>query len=106
MSDVETIFETPIIRTTFTQENGIVSQFNFAPTVINEAPGSGSDAHYEHTQSVASATWTVNHGLGKKPAITIFDSSGDECEGAITHVSNNQATITFSAAFSGVAICN
>jgi len=62
--------------------------------------------HFIHTQSVASTTWTVTHNMGKRPSVSIVDSSGDEVIGQVNHVSINQLTITFSAAFSGVAYLN
>jgi hypothetical protein len=68
--------------------------------------GSGSDAHYLHTQGAASATWVVTHGLGKRPSVTVIDSQGDEVEGDISHDSTTQATLTFSAPFAGVAFFN
>jgi len=68
--------------------------------------GTGVDAHYEHVQATPSDTWTVVHSLGKRPAVAIIDSAGDEVEGVVHHDSANQLTITFSAGFAGVAILN
>lgn len=68
--------------------------------------GGGSDAHYIHTQNVPASTWIVAHALGKRPTITVVDSAGDECDGDVHHDSTMQATIEFSAPFSGVAVCN
>lgn len=62
--------------------------------------------HYIHTQAVASTTWTVTHNMGKNPSVSIIDSSGDEVLGEVNHISDNQLTITFTAAFSGVAYLN
>lgn len=64
------------------------------------------DVTYEHEQHVASDTWVISHNLAKYPAVTIVDSSGDECEGGVNHVSVNQMIVTFSAAFSGRAFLN
>lgn len=66
----------------------------------------GADKYYEHTQASPSAVWTVNHGLDKYPAVTILTSAGDEVEGEVAHLSTNQLTITFTAAFAGRAYCN
>lgn len=66
----------------------------------------GSDANYVHTQNSASTTWTVNHGLAKFPAVTVVDSSGNEVIGAVQHIDENNAELTFSAAFSGKAYFN
>lgn len=69
-------------------------------------PGDGSDKHYEHTQSTPSAVWTIVHNLGKKPAVTVIDSGGNEWQTAVEHVSANQCVVRFSAPFSGVAFLN
>lgn len=69
-------------------------------------PGLDGDKHYMHDQMSASALWTVDHGLNKKPSVTVTDSGGAEVMGAVAYVSSNQLTIEFSAAFSGVAYCN
>ncbi len=71
----------------------------------NTAPGSG-DANFVHNQNSASALWTVNHNLGKYPSVSVVDSAGDECEGAVKHISINQLQIQFSASFSGRAFIN
>jgi len=66
----------------------------------------GSDAHYLHTQSIVSTTWSVSHNLGKFPAVTVIDSGGTEVEGDIIHVDMYNTTLTFSAPFSGKAFFN
>lgn len=68
--------------------------------------GSGSDKHYAHTQASASTLWTINHSLGKYPSVTIFDSSGSEWVGEVTHTDTNTLTVAFSSAFGGVAYLN
>jgi len=62
-----------------------------------------SDIAYTHTQSVSSATWTINHNLGFNPVAVVLDSAGTQCEGAITYPSVNQMVITFTGAFTGTA---
>ena len=69
-------------------------------------PGDGSDKHYEHTQSVPSAEWTITHNLGKKPAVSVIDSGGNEWQTAVQHVSVNECVLRFSSPFSGVAFLN
>lgn len=74
--------------------------------VLTGITGGGADLTYVHNQSVASATWDITHNLGKKPSITIVDSSDDEVEGDVTYVDNNTVQLNFSAAFSGKAYLN
>lgn len=66
----------------------------------------GGDKEYTHDQGLASSVWVITHNLGKYPTVFVVDSAGDEVEGAITHVSTAQLTVTFSAAFSGSAYLN
>jgi hypothetical protein len=73
---------------------------------VGPAGPAGSDLHYTHEQMVPSSTWTINHNLGKFASIQVFDSGGAEVEGSITQVSTTSITVTFSAAFSGVAYVN
>lgn len=70
------------------------------------APGTGGDAHEVFTQSVPASTWAITHSLGKKPAVTIIDSSGSVCIGDVQYTSTSALTITFTAAFSGSALLN
>lgn len=69
-------------------------------------PGSGGDLAYTHTQLAPSTTWLVTHNLGKYPAVTVVDSGGTLVVGDVQHTSPNQLTITFTAAFGGVAHLN
>jgi hypothetical protein len=66
----------------------------------------GADASYIFNQGSASDTWVINHNLGKFPNVTVIDSSGDEIEGNINYVNNQQIVLMFSAAFSGKAYLN
>jgi hypothetical protein len=63
-------------------------------------PVSGS---YAHTQSVSSATWTITHNLGYRPAVSVVDSGGNYVVGDVNYVSVNALTISFSAPFGGFA---
>jgi hypothetical protein len=68
-------------------------------------PGPAGGA-YVHNQGAPATTWVVVHNLGYKPNITVEDSSGTTVEGELVHDNANQATLTFSAAFAGVAYCS
>ena len=75
------------------------------PFVPRLRSGSGGDAGFTHTQSSASATWTVDHSLGRKPSVTILNSSDIEIEGEVEHSDNNTVIVRFSVAVAGTAIC-
>lgn len=57
-------------------------------------------------QQTASATWVVAHNMGKFPSVSIVDTANDQVEGEVRYNSNNQLTITFTAAVAGKAYLN
>jgi hypothetical protein len=61
---------------------------------------------YVFTQSTPETVWTINHDLGKYPAVSIVDSANDEVMGEVKYNSTSQVVLTFSAAFSGKAFLN
>ena len=65
-------------------------------------PLTGADRHI-HTQGSAATTWTVTHGLGGYPSVTVVDSTDTVVIGGVQYDSETQVTLTFSAAFSGSA---
>ena len=79
-------------------------------TAWEDLPYMGIDADelipllsYTHEQTSANTVWTIYHGLGYRPSVTIFDSTAHEVEGAITHNDNNNVTLEFSVAITGTA---
>ena len=58
---------------------------------------------YVHTQSVASATWTITHNLGFRPSVELINAAYHEIDGDITHVSNNVCVVTFNLPVAGFA---
>jgi len=87
---------------TVTSGEAAVVVTGVAPSqVINFVlPISGS---YAHTQSVSSATWTITHNLGYRPAVSVVDSGGNHVIGDVNYVSVNALTVSFSAPFGGSA---
>ncbi len=75
-------------------------------TVVTSPDGSEQRVQggYVHEQVDPSATWTIDHNLGARPAaVSVFDTNDDEWEGDISHPTLNRTVITFSAAFAGTA---
>lgn len=58
---------------------------------------------YVHNQPSPALTWTISHGLGFIPNITVVDSAGTVVEGSYDYPNANTVVATFSAAFSGKA---
>ena len=65
-----------------------------------------SDKNYVHTQSTASALWTVTHNLNKYPAVRIKDITGHSIIGDIVDININELTIEFTNPQEGTAIIN
>ena len=63
----------------------------------------GTGNAFVFTQSTASATWTINHNLGRYPIFTVYDSAGTYVIGAVSNPTVNQSVLAFSAPFSGTA---
>lgn len=59
-----------------------------------------------YSQSFIGSTITIAHNLGYIPNLTMFDTSGDEIEGAIIERDNNHFTVQFSSITSGTAYCS
>lgn len=66
------------------------------------ASGSAASSHL-HTQSSSSATWTVNHNLGYRPNVEVFNTGWAEVDASVVHNSVNQTVITFSQPTTGYA---
>ena len=58
---------------------------------------------YIHIQEVASETWTINHGLGFIPNITVIDTGKTVVEGSYNYPDSNTIVLSFVGAFSGRA---
>lgn len=61
---------------------------------------------FTYVQSQAATVWTVNHNLGRFPAVSVVDSAGSVVIGDVTYVSVNTLTVAFSAPFSGNVYCS
>lgn len=86
-----------------TTPGSFVTDFSANMNLIEEFVQNSS---YTHTQSVPSATWTITHSLGRRPSVMIVDSSERIVYGDVSYDSDNQITVTFSAAFGGKAYLN
>lgn len=71
-----------------------------------QGPAGAGDKNYVHTQVLPSTTWTINHNLGKYPAVTFRDSGGSNIMMGYQHISVNQVVATANSSVSGSAECN
>jgi len=77
-----------------------------ATQLVQGPAGAGGGAVYIHTQSSASAIWTINHNLGFYPAVELLDSGRREFEAEVIHISINQCVVYLVAPATGTARCN
>jgi hypothetical protein len=75
-------------------------------TIGIQGPAGAGPSTYTHTQSIPAISWTILHGLGRHPSVSVVDSAGSVVVGNVTYDSDIQVTVTFSAAFSGKAYLN
>ena len=68
--------------------------------------GYGGLGYFEYHQVTPATTWTVSHGMNKKPGITCFDENHNMMLGDISFTNNNIVVLTFSTAVSGWAYFN
>lgn len=66
-----------------------------------------NDKYYRHVQSSPVATWTINHNLGKKCSVVVYDSTNErQIIGETHYIDDNSLQVIFASAFSGEAYCN
>lgn len=68
------------------------------------APGT-SPPRFTFVQSVANATWTVNHNLGYKPHVSVLSVGGLEMLAEVLHASDNQVLVLFDSPKLGSVLC-
>lgn len=74
-----------------------------AVTAGPQGPKGDVGAGYTFTQSTSSATWTINHNLGYKPSVDIYDSGSQQIQTEISHPSVNQTVILLTTPTAGFA---
>ena len=90
-------------------DNGVPGQVGpqgpQGPPGTTGAPGPAG-VPYVHSQTPLAQVWTVDHPLGKYPAVTVVDSGNNVLEADVRYVNPDQLTITFAAPTSGKAYLN
>ena len=86
--------------------NGSLVDEQFYSIILYAGAASG-DKSFKHTQSAESNSWTINHGLNKKPSVTVTTSATDTVViGEVTYTNNNTLVVSFDASFDGIAYLN
>ena len=86
--------------------NGSLVDEQFYSIILYAGAASG-DKSFKHTQSAESNSWTINHGLNKKPSVTVTTAATDTVViGEVTYTNNNTLVVSFDASFNGIAYLN
>ena len=65
-------------------------------------PGLGSEG-YVFNQPTPSGSWTINHNLGYRPSVAVFDSGSQEIDAEVSHPSVNTTILTLNPPTAGFA---
>lgn len=66
--------------------------------------GPGGGGYFEYVQIVPAATWIIDHNLGRKVQVSLFDVTGTVRYADVHHGTINQATIVFPGPDVGSAV--
>jgi len=80
------------------------AQTPLTPTGGNTEGTTGN--RFEFCQDPAAAQWIIAHNLGGYPNVVIIDDSGNDVEGDLTYVDENNITIDFLIPVAGCAYLN
>ena len=72
----------------------------------DELNSKSGDSHYEVSINLPSKVWDITHNLNKKPSVTIINNDNQVVIGDVQYIDKNNLKVSFSAEFSGKAICN
>ena len=93
------------VDVTPTNTNGSMSNSKHYVIAVAATAVSG-DKKYEHEQSSAASTWTIDHNLNKKPAVSVVDSLDNVIICEVEYTSLNQVVLRFDTTYSGKAYFN
>jgi hypothetical protein len=106
---VESITEPDFLEftITFIQGNGnLLEDKGYLLSVIDFDVVNSNDKNYIHNQTIPAAQWSVQHNLNKYPSASVMLPSGHIGIADITHIDQNNLTITFAGDETGKAIIN
>jgi hypothetical protein len=61
---------------------------------------------FVYEQPTPATTWTINHNLGYKPAVEVFNTGSQEIDAVVTNTTINQTVISLNVAVAGFARLN
>lgn len=64
------------------------------------------DKNYVYVQTTPTTSWTINHGLNKRPSVDVYDENDELIYCKVKNINNNQVVIVANTPFTGKAIFN
>lgn len=93
------IVEEPAVSVEVVEEAGVQ-----VVELLHPGPqGPASTAAYVHMQPTPATVWTINHNLGFRPSVELFDSGSSEFIAEVAHPTVNQVVVTVNPATAGFA---
>jgi hypothetical protein len=101
-----TVIQRNEILTVVKSENDLILQSPGpqGPRGIQGLPGAAGGSAFIHEQTIASASWVINHNIGRLVAVILFDDDGNVVQSDVEHGTINQATVTWSSPTTGSAL--
>lgn len=72
-------------------------------TATTIGPQGSAGAGFVFTQPSSASSWTINHNLGFKPSVDVYDSGSQQIQVEVSHASINQTVILLTASTAGFA---
>jgi hypothetical protein len=74
-----------------------------AVTAGPQGPQGVAGAGYDFIQPSSTTNWTINHNLGFKPSVDVYDTGSQQIQAEVSHPSTNQTVILLTAPTAGFA---
>ena len=100
------VIEAPPVSVKVIEEGGVLVVEVIHPGPQGPPGESSTDGSHIHQQPTASSTWIINHNLGFRPAVEVYNTGSQEIEADIVHTSVNQTVVSFTTAIAGYARLN
>lgn len=86
--------------------DALLADYDKRVYALQQSGGGTGPSTFVFEQAQAAPTWTIEHFMSRFPSVTVVDSSGSLCQGALQYIDENTVTINFSAPFAGKAFLN
>lgn len=67
-------------------------------------PAGAPESYHEHIQATPAATWLIDHNIGRRVTVTVYDPDGDPYLADVHHNSPNSTSVIFTTPTAGSAL--